>query len=261
MAGELQGKRALVTGASSGIGRSIAESFAREGAQVAAHGRSIEKLKETLGAIAKAGGKAFGISADMRDRPAVKRMCAEALDRLGGIDIVVNNAGVCKLMPMWETPEEVWDETLDVNLTACYLVSKATIPAMIEQKKGGRMIYISSVSGKEAEATSSAYNASKAGITLFGRCLAREVGPHGITVNSICPGWIDTKMAAELHRQMAAEQKRPYEDVFNESMRTNMLRAIQGPQDIADMAVFLAGERGKHITGQAINVCAGISII
>jgi NAD(P)-dependent dehydrogenase (short-subunit alcohol dehydrogenase family) len=260
MAGELSGKRALVTGASSGIGRATAETFAREGAVVAVHGRSIDRLAATLGAIEKAGGNAFPVTADMRERTAIKAMCRDALDKLGGIDIVVNNAGVCTLTPMVETEEAMWDETLDVNLTACFLVSKHTVPAMIAQGSG-RMIYISSISGKEAEANSCAYNASKGGLILFGKCLAREVGPKGVTVNSICPGWIDTKMAGELHEQFAAEQSRPYDDVFDESMRLNMMNVIQSPQDIADMALFLAGEKGKHVTGQAINVCAGMSTV
>lgn len=260
MTGELEGKRALVTGASSGIGRAIAESFAKAGARVAVHGRSAARLKDTLGAIGKAGGEAFPLAADLRERAAIKAMCAEAIARLGGIDIVVNNAGVCKLAPMWETAEEAWDETLDVNLTAGFLVSKHTIPAMIAQGKGGRMIYISSVSGKEAEASSSAYNASKAGIILFGRCLAREVGPHGITVNSICPGWIETKMAAEVIQSVAPKDQ-AFDSFYDQTMRTNMLHAIQSPQDIADMALFLASEKAKHVTGQAFNVCAGMSII
>ncbi len=261
MSGELAGKRALVTGANSGIGRAIAETYAAAGATVAVHGRSENRIAETMTAIEKAGGQAVPVIADMSDRDQVKAMCADTLEKLGGIDIVMNNAGFCSLAPLVDTEEAMWDTTLDVNLTACFIVTKALLPRMIEQGAGGRLLYISSVSGKEAETNSCAYNASKAGLILFAKCLAREVGPNGVTVNSICPGWIDTKMAVELHKDLATEQKRDYGEVFEESMGSNMMGIIQGPQDIADCALFLAGDGGKHITGQAINVCAGISTV
>jgi len=261
MAEDLAGKRALVTGANSGIGRAIAETYAAAGASVAVHGRSLDRLGDTLAAIESAGGTAIPVTADMRNRDEIKAMCAEALEKLGGIDIVMNNAGICRLAPLVDTEEEMWDATLDVNMTACFLVTKALLPAMIEQGTGGRLLYISSTSGKEAEETSCAYNASKAGIILFAKCLAREVGPKGVTVNSICPGWIDTKMAVEIHEELASDQKRNYDEVFKESMSANMIGVIQSPQDIADCALFLSGNGGKHITGQAINVCAGMSTV
>lgn len=261
MAGDLAGKRAFVTGANSGIGRAIAETFAAAGASVAVHGRSLDRLGDTLAAIESAGGTAIPVTADLRDRNEIKAMCADTLEKLGGVDIVMNNAGVAWLAPLVDTEEEMWDATLAINMTACFLVTKALLPAMIAQGTGGRLLYTSSVSGKEAEEMSCAYNASKAGITLFAKCLAREVGPKGITVNSICPGWIDTKMAVEIHEEFAKEQKRDYDELFKESMSSNMMGVIQSPQDIADCALFLAGDGGKHITGQAINVCAGMSTV
>ena len=258
MTGKLTGKRALVTGAASGIGKSIAESYAREGAVVAVQARSIERSAETLESITAEGGEAFAVAADLTDTGEIEAMCQQAIERLGGIDIVMNNAGVGEYKKVVDMEESFWDRIMDVNLKAPFLVSKYTLPAMIEQGAGGVQLFNASTNAKTADADWTAYNATKH--VGFVRCLAAEVGPQGIRVNAICPGWIDTKMAVELHEDFAREMKEPYEKVYDESMRLNMLSEIIPPQAVADMAVFLAGEGGTYVTGQAINVCAGLSV-
>jgi len=260
MTGKLAGKRALVTGAASGIGKSIAESYAREGAVVAVQARSIERSAETLESITAEGGEAFAVAADLTDTGEIEAMCQQAIERLGGIDIVMNNAGVGEYKKVVDMEESFWDRIMDVNLKAPFLVSKYTLPAMIEQGAGGVQLFNASTNAKTADADWTAYNATKHGLVGFVRCLAAEVGPQGIRVNAICPGWIDTKMAVELHEDFAREMKEPYERVYDESMRLNMLSEIIPPQAVADMAVFLAGEGGTYVTGQAINVCAGLSV-
>ena len=260
MTGKLAGKRALVTGAASGIGKSIAESSAREGAVVAVQARSIERSSETLESITAEGGEAFAVVADLTDTGEIEAMCQQAIERLGGIDIVMNNAGVGEYKKVVDMEESFWDRIMDVNLKAPFLVSKYTLPAMIEQGAGGVQLFNASTNAKTADADWTAYNATKHGLVGFVRCLAAEVGPQGIRVNAICPGWIDTKMAVELHEDLAREMKEPYEKVYDESMRLNMLSEIIPPQAVADMAVFLAGEGGTYVTGQAINVCAGLSV-
>ena len=260
MTGKLAGKRALVTGAASGIGKSIAESYAREGAVVAVQARSIERSAETLELITAEGGEAFAVAADLTDTGEIEAMCQQAIERLGGIDIVMNNAGVGEYKKVVDMEESFWDRIMDVNLKAPFLVSKYTLPAMIEQGAGGVQLFNASTNAKTADADWTAYNATKHGLVGFVRCLAAEVGPQGIRVNAICPGWIDTKMAVELHEDLAREMKEPYEKVYDESMRLNMLSEIIPPQAVADMAVFLAGEGGTYVTGQAINVCAGLSV-
>ena len=260
MTGKLAGKRALVTGAASGIGKSIAESYAREGAVVAVQARSIERSAETLESITAEGGEAFAVAADLTDTGEIEAMCQQAIERLGGIDIVMNNAGVGEYKKVVDMEESFWDRIMDVNLKAPFLVSKYTLPAMIEQGAGGVQLFNASTNAKTADADWTAYNATKHGLVGFVRCLAAAVGPQGIRVNAICPGWIDTKMAVELHEDFAREMKEPYEKVYDESMRLNMLSEIIPPQAVADMAVFLAGEGGTYVTGQAINVCAGLSV-
>ena len=131
MAGGLIGKRALVTGAASGIGRAIAESFAREGAQVALHARNEARASETLAAIEAEGGTAFAVAADLTDSAAIETMCAQAIERLGGIDIVMNNAGVADYKKVVDMEESFWDRIFEVNLKAPFLISKFTLPKMI----------------------------------------------------------------------------------------------------------------------------------
>lgn len=255
----LSGKRALVTGAASGMGRAIAEAFAREGAKVAVHARSVERARETIDSIVKLGADAFPVAADLTIAKEIEKMCAEAIKGLGGIDIVVNNAGVYDYASVPEMSEETWDWIVDTDLKAPFLVTKFTLPAMLEQGKGGVLLYNSSTNGKTADGLFSAYNAAKHGLIGFARCLADEVGQKGIRVNTICPGWIDTKMAVGFHSKWAKERNIDYEQFWQESMvGTNMLKKIGRPEHVADLAVFLASDRARFIHGQAINVCGGL---
>jgi len=259
MIGELHGKRALVTGAASGIGRAIAVAFAREGATVAVHARNEERAEETINEITAKGGTAFTTAAELLDPIAIKRMCEKAVAGMGGIDIVVNNAGISEYVSAIEMSEEMWNRTMNINLKAAFLVSKYTLPIMIEKSKGGRMIFISSTNGKKAIPLFSAYNASKHGLIGFARTLAAEVGNQGITVNTICPGWVDTKMAVDFHKRQSDETGVTFETYWQESMAdTNMLKVIITPDDVADCAVFLASKKARCITAQAINLCGGL---
>ena len=254
---DLSGKRALVTGASSGIGAAIAELFAMSGARVAVHGRTAEKAGATVGRIAAAGGRAFAVAADLEDQAAIGHMCQAALKELGGIDIVVNNGGYFTPASVAQMGEGLWRRTMAINLSAPFLITQLTLPAMIEQGVGGRQIYTSSVSAKLAEADSTAYNASKAGLNSFVRCLALEVGKHGITANAVCPGWVDTPMARRVFEDML-EEGQSFDELYEKGMSDNPLGAVIKPADIASLAAFLASDKGRCITGQAINVCAGL---
>lgn len=254
----LEGKRALITGAASGIGKAVAQGLAAEGVTVAVHARSEARAQETLDSIKAAGGKAFAVAADMEKPDEIRRMCEQTINRLGGIDVVVNNAGVADMRSVTDMDERFWDWIVNVNLKAPFLVCKYTLPTMIKQASGGTILFTSSTNGKTADANWSAYNVSKHGLIGFVRCLAAEVGKHNIRVNAVCPGWVTTKMADELHHKMAEGAKRPFEEVYDESMRLNMLHSLIPPQDEADMYVYLASDRGRNITGQSINVCAGL---
>lgn len=259
MSKELEGKRALVTGAASGMGRAIASAFAKEGAIVAVHARNIESAAELADQIRQAGGAAKALAADLSDTAAVEDLCERAISELTGIDIVVNNAGAVSKASLTDTSEVEWDRMMQVNLKTPFLISKYLVPEMRKNTQGGRLIFNSSVGAKLADPMGSAYNASKAGVLGLVRCLAAELGQAGITVNAICPGWVDTPMASSLHEDMlGSEQTDNFEQFYDSSLRANMLNARITPENIAEFAVYLAGDKGKYITAQAINVCAGI---
>ena len=256
---ELASKRALVTGAASGMGRAIALAFAREGAKVAVHARTLEPAAELVKEIEQSSGRAVAVAADLIDTTAIKTLCEQTIALLGGIDIVVNNAGAVAKAPLTGTSEEDWDRIMQVNLKTPFLISKYLVPEMRKNSDGGRLIFNSSVGAKLPDPMGSAYNASKAGLLGFVRCLAAELGTDGITVNAICPGWVDTPMAAKLHEEMyPSDADSSFEEFYDDSIRGNMLNARITPDNIAEFAVYLASEKGRFMTAQAINVCAGI---
>ena len=255
----LQGYRALVTGAGSGIGAAIAEAFAREGAHVAVHARSDERARPTVEAIEAAGGQAFAATADLRDRAAIAPMCQAVIERLGGLDILVNNAGIFVRKQVAELDLASWDAMIDINLTAPYLVTQAAVPAIRASGVGASVIFISSIAAGAHSAGWGTYAMTKNGLNAFMHCLADELGGDGVRVNSICPGWVETKMAQDTHRSIAADLGVDYETFYAENMRANMLGALVTPDSVADIAVFLASERGRHITAQEHTVCGGCS--
>ncbi|MFT5350194.1 MAG: NAD(P)-dependent dehydrogenase (short-subunit alcohol dehydrogenase family) [Planctomycetota bacterium] len=258
---QLNNKRALVTGAASGMGRAIAFAFAREGATVAVHARNLGSSTELVNEIEQSGGRAVAVAADLTDTEAVKVLCAQTIVLLGGIDIVVNNAGAVSKADLAGTSEEEWDRMMQVNLKTPFLISQCLVPEMKLNPDGGRLIFNSSVGAKLPDPMGSAYNASKAGLLGFVRCLAVELGVNGITVNAICPGWIDTPMAEKLHEEMYSNDANDNFDAFYDaSIRGNMLNARITPDNIAEFAVYLASDKGKFMTAQAFNICAGICL-
>ena len=253
----LNGKRALVTGAGDGIGRAVAEALAREGAAVAVHGRNEARIAATLGAIEGAGGSAVPVLADLTDEDAIDVMCAGVLDALGGLDILINNAGICSLQETPDMTPETWKSILATNLTAPFLISRALYPALVESGADASVIFISSIAADAHAAGWGAYAASKNGLNAFMHCLADELGAHGVRVNTIAPGWVETKMAQQLHKGMAAAAGAPYQARYDGNMRGNMLGALLTPDSIGDMAVFLASARGRFITAQTLAICGG----
>ena len=209
--------------------------------------------------IESAGGKAVSVAADLLESGEIKAMCGDVLERLGGIDIIVNNAGWADFAEVPDMAEEMWDRIMDTNVKAPYLVSRHLLPAMLGQKSGGSIIFNASTSGKSADAEWTAYNASKHAVLQFMKCLAMEVGEQDIRVNAICPGWAESKMASAAIEKIAQQNEEDFEDTYERTMRGNMLGALIGPESLADMTVYLAGRHGRYITGQAINVCGGVN--
>ncbi len=243
----LAGKVAIVTGASRGIGRAIAERFGAEGARVVVNYIQGGEGAAAAGtAIEAAGGEALAVQADVSQSAEVRRLVRAALDRFGRVDILVNNAGVMVAKGVLETTEGDWDRTIDVNLKGAYLCSKEVAPVMIRQG-AGRIINVSSNSGlyHPSAMRFTEYVVSKAGLNGLTKAMALAFGPQ-ITVNAICPGWIRTDMVEEIDPET---QQR----ILDETA----LRRWGTPGDIAAAALFLASADADFITGELLIVAGG----
>lgn len=254
---KLKGNTALVTGASKGIGRSIALAFADEGANLAVTGRNEEELRSLSDAAAQRGVHCIGIVADLAERGAAASIYEKARAELGPIQILVNNAGVgssASPKPVRHYDDDFWEMMLYVNLTVPYLLSKAVLPEMLEAHYG-RIINVASINGKMAALHGAAYSASKHGLLGLTRTMALETVKDGITVNAICPGPVATLMNNKRVAHDAERLGKSFEEM--ESTMTPMGRRLQ-PDEIAPLAVYLASKDSSPMTGQAINIDGGI---
>ncbi len=246
----LAGKVALITGASRGIGRAIAEAMAAQGATVVVnYRRQAEAAAEVVAGVEAQGGRALAVAADVSQYSAAHTLVKTALDAFGQIDILVNNAGITRdtLLPLMN--EEQWDEVIAANLKSAFNCCKAVVRPMIRRKQGGRIINISSVSGLRGQAGQTNYAASKAGLYGLTQSLARELGPRRITVNAIAPGYIPTDLTADLPA-----------DLVNKMMEWIPLGRLGEAREVAHLAVFLASDWAAYITGEIIRVDGGLGM-
>lgn len=253
----LAGKRAVVTGASKGIGRSIALALAAAGADVAVNARSAPDLDGLRREIEATGRRALAIPGDVTESASVmERLAQPVIAAWGGVDILVNNAGNAGSAKFVNHPDELWHRMLAVNLTSVYMVTKAFVQPMIAQQSG-RIINVASIAGKVGGKYISAYTASKHGVIGLTRALAVELNAHRITVNAICPGYVDTPMTDASVANMVARTGMSAEDARHALERTSPQQRLIEPEEVAALAVFLALDTSKGITGQAINVDGG----
>ena len=243
----LQGKIAIVTGASRGIGRAIAESLAGAGALVVVnHRASAEQAAETVAAIERAGGRALAVQADMSSVAEVRRLVETTVAQLGGLDILVNNAGVGNRTAMADMTEREFDWTMSVNARGPMFAIQAAVPRM---RDGGRIINISSCGTHVAQVTGllAVYQMSKAALEQLARCYLKQLGARGITINSILPGFVETELASDTPEE--------YKDAL---VKRTALGRLGTPEDIAEVVCFLASDAGRWITGEAIPVSGGL---
>lgn len=250
---DLTGKAALVTGASRGLGRAMALALGAAGADVALNARQPESLKEVSEEIQRLGRKALVAAGDVSDEQQVKGIVDRAQEGLGRIDILINNAGVWEGSYLVRLNKEDWDRVLQTNLTGAYLMARAVGKVMLKQKSG-KIINISSISGFKPSPQSLAYAATKAGIIQMTRVMALELGPAGITVNAIAPGFFDTDMTKRYQEPDAKEALEQY------TARIPLRRRGQ-PQDLRGVVIFLASRAADHITGQTLVVDGGESLV
>ncbi len=241
--GVLAGKRVVITGAARGIGAAIAERFAAEGASVAVLDILDEAGRDTAERI---GGQYLSI--DLRDAEATRAGIEAAISALGGVDVLVNNAGVLKFSPLLEMSVDDWDLSFTVNTRAMLVTTQAAATAMIAAGGGGTIINMASMAGKTGGAGQGHYAASKAAVIALTRVTALELGASGITANCLCPGYVLTEMGAATRTE---------EDVAEWSSYSPLGRLGQ-PDDVAGVALFLASPAASYLTGQAINVTGGM---
>lgn len=252
----LEGKRVVVTGASKGIGRSISLTCAEAGAEVALVARGRDALTTLAGEIVAAGGRAVAIPADVTDPEDVGRMADAAREALGGVDILVNSAGAAESADFLRHPDAMWHRMLAVNLTSVYYVCKAFVPGMIALP-AGRIINIASTASKTGGRYIAAYTAAKHGVLGLTRALASELVRSHITVNAICPGYVDSPLTEASIANIVARTGMTEAQARATLEKTSPQNRLISPEEVAAVALFLAQDSSYGITGQAINVDGG----
>ena len=258
---QLAGKVAIVTGGGKGIGRAIALTFAKEGADVVVAARTESDLKEVTFEIEKLDRKSLSIVTDLSIPEQVEVMVEKTVEKFHKVDILVNNSGIeGPMMNVLDMDLEGWNQTLAVNLTGAMLGAKHVLNKSMLNRQRGSIINISSISGRKGPATRSPYSASKWGMIGFSQSLAFEVGRNGIRVNCIAPGLVEGDRIDRVIRVMSKSFGMTYEQAIETINARTALGRMVKPEEVAALAVFLASDQSSGITGQTINCCGGLEM-
>jgi NAD(P)-dependent dehydrogenase (short-subunit alcohol dehydrogenase family) len=257
--GRLAGRTALITGASRGIGRAVALRYAQEGADLVLAATRRDLLEETQALVQAQGVRAVLQGVDVSDRVQVQAMVAAAVAALGRIDILVNNAGVYKAAPLLDTTPEDFDHVMQVNVYGAWHVLQLVLRQMRDQGHG-KVVNMASTAGKAGSMNQSAYNASKHALVGLTRCAAIEMGALGITVNAICPGFVETDMLQEFNAHSAITGL-PFEQILANGKARVPLRRFLQPEEIAHLAVYLGSAESDGMTGQSLLLDGGMLMV
>jgi len=252
----LSRKVAIVTGGGTGIGKAIATNLAKNGAHVAITSRNPAHLDSAKAELGKLGQPVLALAMDLRKKEDIERTVSEVAAHWGAIHILVNNAGISGLTPIDDPDDAKWYDIVNTNLNGTYLITKEVLKHM-PNHGGGRIINISSVLGKFGVPGYSAYCTTKHGMIGFTRALALELIDRGITVNTVCPGWVDTDMARQGINEAAANLGVTPEQFKAQSIAAVPIRRFLDADEVAELVCYLASDLAKGITGQAINICGG----
>jgi len=253
--GLLSGRRALVTGAGTGIGLAIVRAFVREGARVAVSDLDGERAQAVAAALGEA---ARGFRLDVTDAAETTRTFAAAVEWMGGLDLVAANAGISTMNAVVDLSEEEWDANMDVNAKGVFLTDREAVRRFLETGTKGVIVNTASLAGKIGAPLLAHYSASKFAVVGFTQALAREVAEHGIRVNAVCPGYVRTSMQ---EREVAWEGKlrgMTPDAVREEYVAATPLGRLEEPEDVAEVVVFLASDQAAFLTGEAINASGGV---
>ena len=256
----LQDKVAVITGGGRGLGRAIAQAYAREGAHLVLAARDMAALEETRALVSEFRRNVLVIEFDLRQEESVQALAEQALAHFGRVDILVNNSGIGgPTAPLWEVSPEQWQETLAVDLSGPYLCCRAFLPSMLARRTGS-IVMIGSMTGKRPLFGRTPYAAAKLGLVGLMRTLAWEAGPYNIRVNLISPGPVEGERIGRVLRDMAAAQGISVEEARVLFLRDSPLDRMALPADIASAAVFLASDLSRSTTGEDLNVSGGIAM-
>ena len=260
MGQRLQGQVALITGASRGIGRAIAQAYAAEGARLCLLATRTEPLQALVDELGLPPQDCMTLAVDVRDRQASLAAVAQAQQHFGRIDVLVNNAGVYRAKAFLDYDDQDFQDMLDVNLFGVLHFMQACLPGM-QQRRQGRIINIASTAGKWGSRNQSAYNVSKHAVVGLTRCVALEASVHGVTVNAICPGFVQTDMVEALKSQVAASSGMTGEEMVRAALARVPLGRVLDPREIADLAVYLGSAESRGMTGQSILLDGGMVLV
>jgi 3-hydroxybutyrate dehydrogenase len=253
---ELAGKVALVTGGGRGIGRAIAVALAEAGADVAVAARSAVELEETAELVRNRGRRALAVPLDVSDPAAVEAAVRQVTSALGPVLILVNNAGVAPSLKFQETTDDLWQRTININLSGAFYCSRAVLPAMLEAG-WGRIVNVASTAAKVGYLYNAAYVASKHGMLGLTRALALEVARKGVTVNAVCPGFVETDIARAAIDNLVAKTGRTADQARKALESMSPQGRLMTPEEVAAMVVYLTSEAARGINGQGIVIDGG----
>jgi NAD(P)-dependent dehydrogenase (short-subunit alcohol dehydrogenase family) len=257
-ASRLANRVVIVTGGGRGLGKVIAKALHVTGANVIICGRDLEALQASVQSIDPAGQTVLPVVCDIRDEYAVSQLVSIALDRFGRIDALVNNTGIAgPTSPLWESSLSEWNDTLSTNVTGTFLCCRAVLPSMIEQRSGS-IVMVGSITGKRPNAGRAAYATSKTALIGFTRALALEAGAYGIRANLVTPGAIDSDRFQTVLDQLAMRRGIPKETLLQEAVSGSPLGRLVQPDHVADLVTFLVSDSAASITGEDINISAGM---
>ena len=247
---------AIITGAGRGIGLTIAETLGRAGARVMLVGRNLSSLRDAQSRLSEKGISSEIFTGDVTSEPAVERLRSEVVTKLGHVDVLVNNAGSAVSLPFTKTDLNALNQMIQSNLTSTHLCMRAFLPGMVE-RNFGRIINVASIAGKIGFQYTSAYCAAKHAVVGLTRAVALEVAQKGITINAVCPGWVDTPMTDETIRNIVSKTGRTAEEARGFLENQSPLHRLISAEEVAAVVAFLVSPQASGINGQAINVCGG----
>jgi 3-hydroxybutyrate dehydrogenase len=253
---ELAGRGAVVTGGGRGIGAAVAARLAAAGVRVVCAARSADQVEAVAGTLRGAGAEAWGVTCDVTDEEAVARLVAEATERLGAVDILVNNAGAASSSPLHRTSLEEWNRLLAVNATSAFLCTRAVAPGMVE-RGWGRIVNVASVAGLHGARYIAAYTAAKHAMVGLTRAAAAEVAGRGVTVNAVCPGYVDTPMTEETIARIVERTGRSPEEARTALVESSPLGRLISPDEVADAVTYLCGAGAAGVNGHALVLDGG----